>query len=244
MARKSVVASGNNAAGENRIKTLIEGGSESPEQIDVSSLNIKPLNEEGLSLAIEGTSPLMMLRFSEKAKHKMIEAHKAGSQGRSKVKSREARSFEDDFKGASYMLHDGSGYGIPAISFRHALISCCRLVDFKMTVARQTIIVDADGFDKFDGQPLVRIIAPEEPEMTIMPVRNASGVMDLRARPMWRTWGCELRVRYDADRFTKSDIVNLLCRAGAQNGIGEGRLNSKNGPGMGYGAFRISNIPG
>lgn len=246
MARKSKAAP---AQGElvadqavNRIKGLLGGnGKTKSETVSASALNIKPLREKVLEVAIEGTAPLMMLRFSEKAKQKIMETQRAGSQGKSK-RSRDARNFEDDFKGASYHLHDNSGYGIPAISFRHALIECCRLVDFKMTLAKQVLFVEPDGWDKYDGQPLVRIISPKEPEMTVMPVRNASGVMDLRARPMWRKWGAELRIRFDSDRFTVDDVVNLLVRAGAQNGIGEGRANSKNGPGMGYGAFRVANL--
>ena len=64
--------------------------------------------------------------------------------------------------------------------------------------------------------------------------------MDLRARPMWRKWGVKLRMEYDADQFTASDVVNLIARAGIQVGIGPGRPFSKMSYGMGYGTFRIA----
>jgi hypothetical protein len=49
-----------------------------------------------------------------------------------------------------------------------------------------------------------------------------------------------LRFRYDADQFTASDVVNLIARAGMQVGICEGRPDSSNSTGMGWGTFEIS----
>jgi hypothetical protein len=71
-------------------------------------------------------------------------------------------------------------------------------------------------------------------------VRNKSGVADLRVRPMWREWHVRLTVRYDADQFTESDVVNLFHRAGLQVGIGEGRPFSKESNGLGYGTFTLA----
>jgi hypothetical protein len=52
-------------------------------------------------------------------------------------------------------------------------------------------------------------------------------------------WTTTLRVTFDADLFTLTDITNLLMRAGMQVGVGEGRPSSKNGIGMGWGTFSI-----
>jgi hypothetical protein len=57
---------------------------------------------------------------------------------------------------------------------------------------------------------------------------------------MYNPWSAKIKIRYDADQFTIADVTNLLARAGIQNGIGEGRPNSKNGPGMGWGTFEIT----
>jgi hypothetical protein len=54
-----------------------------------------------------------------------------------------------------------------------------------MTLAKLSLFIEADGLDVIDGTPLVRIIAGE-PERTDMHVRNATGVVDIRTRPMWR----------------------------------------------------------
>ena len=57
---------------------------------------------------------------------------------------------------------------------------------------------------------------------------------------MWAAgWEATVRVKFDADLLTISDIANLLMRAGLQNGIHEGRPASKMSVGMGWGTFEV-----
>ena len=49
----------------------------------------------------------------------------------------------------------------------------------------------------------------------------------------------KLRLKWDGDQFTPTDVVNLLSRAGQQVGIQEGRPDSKNSAGMGWGTFEV-----
>jgi hypothetical protein len=118
------------------------------------------------------------------------------------------------------------------------MIDACRLVGFKMTHAKLSIFVIAQGYDRVDGTPLVRIIGGE-PGRIETPVRLVNGSMDIRVRPCWTEWGAELNLRWDADQFSVSDVTNLLMRAGQQVGVGEGRPYSKNSNGMGWGTFRV-----
>ncbi len=127
---------------------------------------------------------------------------------------------------------------MPAAALRNACIDVCRMVGFKMTHARMSVFVEADGFDRVDGQPLVKLIAGP-PERTEMATRNATGVADIRIRPMWREWRLNVVIRFDADQFTASDVANLISRAGEQVGLGEGRPFSKSSNGLGFGTFRI-----
>ena len=191
------------------------------------------------SFALIGTSPLCINRFSAKALEQMIEKQKAGSTANSK-KVREAKDFEAAFQEARHVSPEGWD-GIHAGAFRNAMIDACRLVGFAMTKAKMSVFVQADGYDRIDGTPLVRIHAGE-PEISTTPVRNASGVMDIRTRPMWREWRIVLRVIFDADQFTVSDVSNLVARVGAQVGIGEGRAFSKESAGMGWGHFRVEPV--
>lgn len=188
---------------------------------------------ETLQFHLVGTAPYMQARFSEKARN-MMRAKMAEGSVAKKGKKREARDFQSDYEQAMHRTAEGWA-GIPASAFRAAAISACRLVGFKMTMAKLSLFIEADGFDALDGTPLVRIHG--EPEVSEMLVRNATGVADIRVRPLWRKWTCDLRIRYDRDQFTRTDVANLLLRVGTQVGIGEGRPDSKASNGLGFGLF-------
>lgn len=106
-----------------------------------------------------------------------------------------------------------------------------------MTQAKLAVFIVADGVDAVDGLPLVKINGT--PRQHTMYVRNETGVCDIRVRPMWSEWSIDLNVRYDADLFSSQDISNLLMRAGMQVGIGEGRPDSRESAGLGWGIFKI-----
>ena len=108
-----------------------------------------------------------------------------------------------------------------------------------MTRAKLSIFCEADGHDADDGTPLVKI-TKGKPRYHESLVRNASGVCDIRPRPMWAPgWQAKVRIRFDADQFEVDDMANLLMRAGQQVGIGEGRPDSKKSCGMGWGLFEV-----
>jgi hypothetical protein len=199
-------------------------------------VTIKPLNFERVALTLQGTAPYMQARFSAKSMQAMMAKHEQGSTAKKGAK-KEARDFDADFRGAMHLSEEG-WHGVPAAALRNACIDVCRMAGFKMTHAKMSIFVEADGRDEVDGAPLVKLIA-KKPERVDMATRNATGVADIRVRPMWRDWKIDVVLRYDADQFTKSDVVNLISRAGEQVGIGEGRPYSKSSNGLGYGTFKV-----
>jgi hypothetical protein len=205
----------------------------------------KPLIDVGVTIAapkfrtiafeIIGLAPYVQLRFSEKARNDM-RANMVDGQRAKRGKNKGARDFSIEFPAAMYKTTQG-WYGIPAPAFRNAMISACRLVNFTMTRAKLSVFIEADGYDALDGTPLVKIIGEPEPYESI--VRNATGVPDIRVRAMWKKWSAIIRIRYDADQFNGMDVTNLLARVGLQVGIGEGRPDSKNSAGLGFGIFSI-----
>jgi hypothetical protein len=203
-------------------------------------ITIKAPRIRTVRLHLAGTAPYVQARFSQKAMAMMAEKMVAGSTARGK-KAREPRDFDNDFEQAKHISTEG-WCGIPAGAFRAAAISACRLVGFKMTLAKLSIFILADGIDAVDGVPLVKIEGTPEPMR--MHTRNATGVADLRVRPMWREWGCKLNVRYDAEQFVPDDVVNLFSRVGMQVGIGEGRPDSRASAGLGWGTFEITEVHG
>lgn len=207
------------------------------EDTKTEAIHIAPPNIKTGEVWIKGTAPLVIHKFSEKAKNMIRDKQAAGSVANTK-KKREAKNFDEVFEGARHKSFEGWD-GIPAPAFRNASISACRLVGFKMTMAKLSIFIEADGFDATEGTPLVKIYGGEPRKLESM-VRLATGVCDISVRPQWLEWGVRLRIRYDADQFTASDVVNLIARVGMQVGICEGRPDSTNSAGMGWGTFEIS----
>lgn len=206
-------------------------------ETQTETVQIKAPNFAVAKFKIRGLAPLVINAFPQKAREIMRAKHEAGSTAKGK-KAREARDFTADFNGARHISREGWD-GFAASSIRNACISACRLVNFKMTLAKLSVFVVADGYDRVDGVPLVKI-TKGEPEQAIHPTRNATGVVDLRSRAMWREgWEADVSIRFDADQFTMKDVANLLARVGAQVGIGEGRPDSKASAGMGWGTFEL-----
>ena len=201
------------------------------------TLTISRLNQQMMEISVVGTAPYMQLRFPIKGIQKLKETHMLGSAAR-KGQKRDPRDFDADYEGAFYVSEEG-WHGVPTTQIRAACIRACALVNFKMTIAKMCINILPDGYDKFDGTPLIRLQEITPPIRTEWPVPNANGKIDIRVRPQWRQWGLTFTVQFDADQFTSQDILNLINRAGQQVGIGEGRPFSKNSAGIGMGTFAL-----
>lgn len=215
-------------------KTAVPKEQKNEEQRAV--VQIKPPKFQIGVFRIHSASPLVINKFPQKALEEMENRQRAGSQAK-KGTQRVAKDFDGLYEGAKHVSRQG-WCGIPASAFRNAMISACRLVNFKMTLSKLSIFVEADGFDKDEGTPLIRILHGE-PRPVKMAVRNATGVCDIRIRPMWDEWNAVVRIRFDADIFSLTDVTNLLMRVGEQVGLCEGRPDSKQSAGMGWGLFKI-----
>jgi len=185
---------------------------------------------------IVGTAPLVVHRFSAKTKIQMKQKMETGKAASSK-KDRTAKDTDELFEESKYVSAEGWD-GFNATAIRKAMISACRLVNFKMTLAKLSIFVVADGWDKLEPQiPLIRIngTAIKQEDMA----RVETGQPYVCVRAAYHNWSAKVRINYDADQFTVDDISNLLMRVGMQVGIGEGRPDSKDSAGMGWGLFQI-----
>lgn len=201
------------------------------------SVSISAPNFQTAEFTIIGIAPLVINKFSQKVKEEMHKKHEGGSTTKKGVK-REAKNFQENYEQAKHVSNEG-WCGLPASAFRAAMISACRLVGFKMTLAKLAIFIEADGFDRDENTPLIRI-TKGEPEYFETATRNETGVPDLRARPLWKPgWEAVVRVRFDADVFTLTDVSNLMSRVGLQVGLCEGRPDSKKSTGMGWGLFKL-----
>lgn len=202
-----------------------------------TEVQISAPNFQWAVFKIRGIAPYVQNKFSQKAREQMREKQEKGSTGK-KGQNKEAKNFQEAYELATHRAADG-WCGIPAPAVRAAMISACRTVGFKMTLAKLSVFVEADGFDADDQTPLIRI-TKGEPEYFESLVRLATGVADIRPRPMWQPgWEAVVRIRFDGDQFTLTDVTNLLMRVGLQVGVGEGRPDSKMSTGMGWGMFEV-----
>jgi hypothetical protein len=198
---------------------------------------IPPPNFKTAAFKVVGLSAYVQHKFGAKARAEMLQAQMSTAKKGSSAKK--PRDPAEDYQQAQHLTAKGEN-GIPAPAFRNAMISACRVAGFVMAKAKLAVFIEADGFDVDDQTPMV-FFTKGKPHVHEGSVRLASGVASLAFRPMWDPgWELNLRVRWDADQFTLTDVSNLLHRAGLQVGVGEGRPDSKKSNGMGWGTFSIS----
>lgn len=186
---------------------------------------------------VTGVAPLVIHRFSAKTKAEMKLKMETGKAASSK-KNRVPKDTDDTYQESRYISSDGWD-GLHAGAVRNAMISACRLVGFKMTLAKLSIFAIPDGWDKQEPQiPLIRIYG--EPTKQEDMARVSTGEPYVTVRAAYHKWSMKVKIRWDADQFTSDDIFNLLYRVGAQVGVGEGRPDSKRSAGMGWGLFEVA----
>ena len=117
---------------------------------DAAEIQIDRIAAETIRVPILGTTPLIVHRFSEKAKRKMLN----DMQGRKSPK--EPKNPEAEFEAAFYRLEDGTP-GFPAVAFKDATCKGARFYgkDVTMTGLRQFLFFRGEVGD--DGRALVRI---------------------------------------------------------------------------------------
>jgi len=205
--------------------------------METKTVTIKAPNFQVAEFEIKGIAPLVINRFKLKTKLEMIQKMESGKTASSR-KNREPRLTEDLYQESRYISPDGWD-GFHAGAIRGAMISVCRLVGFKMTLAKMSIFVIQDGWDAKEPQiPLVRIIGNPIKQEDIG--RTSTGVPHTPIRAAFHNWSANVKIRWDADQFTIDDVFNLLTRVGLQAGICEGRPDSPMSAGMGWGLFEVS----
>lgn len=200
------------------------------------AVTVKPPNFRRAVFKITGLTPLVIHRFSAKIRREMLQKQMEGKSASSK-KKREPQNVEESYRQARYISPKGWD-GFHAGSIRNAMISACRLVNFKMTLAKLSVFVEEDGWDAEEPHiPIIRIYGEPEKLETICRVETGQPYVSIRAKYM--PWHANVKIRWDADQFSLEDVTNLLTRVGLQVGICEGRPDSRNSPGQGWGLFEV-----
>ena len=195
-----------------------------------SAVQLTRVHREIAVVEIQGTSPLIVHRWSEKAKAMML-----GAQQGKKV----AKTIKDpnqDFEDSRYKFNDGSGDGLPVAAFKRATVSGGGRMfgkSVKMTELRQTLFFVPDGYGT-DGSQLVRLDS-KPPTMREDMVRVGMGTADIRYRATYEEWAATLRIQFVPSLIDLGSIVALID-AGGSNGVGEWRPE-KNGS---FGTYEVT----
>jgi hypothetical protein len=197
-------------------KSIREPAAAPAERIVIPEIEIGRLN-----VRLIGDSPLIMHKWSAKAKKEMLD-----KQMKRPKQAKEAKDPEADVLGCIY--RDGEGHvAFPSIAFKSAVVDACRFTDgMKMTVLRGAFHVDGE---------FVRIESAEQIPREDM-VRVGMGVADIRFRPEFREWKATVRLTYNSRAISAAEIINLFNLAGFGVGIGEWRPE-KNGQ---FGRFHVA----
>ena len=179
-------------------------------------ISLKRLVRSSVTVKIEGVTPLLMHKWSDRNKQKIIDKQMGVS--REKV----ARDPEQEYLDTIYRLTDGS-VGFPAIAFKLATVSAARLYDnVTMTSLKPTIYVVAD--DKKTG--LIRLDSSITSEPTIredtVRLNGPNGSGDLRYRAEFLNWGATLTVQFYPNLITAESLVALI-EGGGIYGVGDWR---------------------
>jgi hypothetical protein len=180
-----------------------------------ASVVIPKVAASTLRIPIRGTSPLIVHKFSQKAKQTMLD----NMQGRKQPK--EPRDPDADYR-ASLYLHDDETPGLPVLAFKASTVSAARLFDksVTMTMLRQCLFFTAEWSEKEQVQ-LVRING--EHQMREDVVRVGNGGTDLRYRAMFPTWTTHVDVTYVKSMLSRESVLSLIDAAGMGVGVGEWR---------------------
>ena len=187
-------------------------------------VNLKPINVRTMRVTIEGTSPLIMHKWSDKAMRQMREKGLG-----KKTKERDARNPEIESKSATYYTSDKK-YGVPLLALKSAIIMAAHKdIGIEKTLVRKGLFIKSPDAD------LILPMKCSAPKIREDCVRVGMGAADLRYRPQFDEWSVELNMEYDADLLQPTDIVNLIDRAGFGVGICEWRPEK----GGEFGRFRV-----
>lgn len=192
-----------------------------------ATIQLDTIAAETIEVPIIGTAPLVVHRFSEKAKRQMLDA----TQGRKTPK--EPKNPEAEYEAAFYrMKGTDAGYGFPAVAFKKATVGAARFYgkDVSMAALKQCLFFR--GEPGADGQGLFRVDGEPRMREDVVTVGRGS---DLRYRPEFPEWSTTLNVTYVLSSLTRTSVLSLIDAGGMGVGVGEWRPER----GGDFGTFRI-----
>ena len=226
-----------------------------------TTIQIRPLQIERIKIRIVGDTPFITHAWSEKAKKMMLDAQTGA---KSKTKKRPLKRPFDEFAQGLYWLtpkpekevvdantgekimvieeeeffkaiDEGARFGFPANSFKKSAIAAAYRMGW---IPNQTAMKAAFFLNAEDNGELVEIKG-STPVIREDMVKVGMGTADIRYRPEFPNWYCDMILEYNASGdFSLEDILTCLRAGGYGIGIGEWRPD-RNGS---FGRYHIETV--
>lgn len=191
------------------------------------SISLKPIQKLVVEMRITGVTPLISHKWSEDQLAAIRKKHDG-----TKTKNRSVRNREKEGEDAAYRTQDGR-YAIPAVALKKALIAASHKdLGIEKTLVKKALFLRVT--DPYGNIPL----DCDQPEIREDVVRVGQGSTDLRYRPMFHRWACNITWEVDGELLTEGDLCTLVNRAGFGVGIGDWRPEK----GGEYGRFEIDSM--
>lgn len=201
-----------------------------PLELPSEPIHLAPLHRDTLYVPIVGRTPLILQRFSEKARKAILDKN----MGKAKTKQAPKDPIAE-YNAARYITEKGRD-GIPAVAFKAAIADAYIHFDgIQKKQIKLAVFVHPDDY-AVTGEPVVLIDG--EPAMREDYVRFGMSSTDLRFRPEYKTWRATLRVEYLPTLLTRDSLIHLVDAAG-YGGVGEWRPSApKSATGI-FGQFQV-----
>ena len=205
---------------------------------NIEVIEVKPLEIRTVMIRVRGTSPLIMHKWSEKAKQIIIDTQTKAT----KVKTRPKKIPVADFISSAYWItpeptgetdeecetafnravDEGARWGFPVTAIKQATIMAASRndIDIKTTTLRGCFFI------KGEGPQMLAEVKGCVPHMRedMVRVGGISKAADIRHRAQFDDWYMDLEISYNVNGpITIEQIVNLINLGGFTCGIGEWR---------------------
>lgn len=216
---------------------------------NVETIELKPVDAKTITVRVRGTAPLIMHKWSEKAKRQILE--KQMKKASAKEKSHEAKDPFADFCATAYWMSgepteytperfdeaiaNGATFGFPATAFKQAAIAAA----YRAGVVANMAGLRAAFFIKGYGENQLVQIKGDAPHIREDMVKVGLGVADVRHRAQFDYWYADLEITYNANgAYSVEQLLNILELGGFSNGVGEWRPERDGN----YGTFHVENV--
>jgi hypothetical protein len=203
-------------------------------KVEIKGISIRDVafKKSEVNIDIEGTSPLITHRFSDRIKAEML-----ATQMKKPKPKREKRDPDKEYKESLYPLENNEGrYGFPVMGIKNAMVRAGKKgLDIPMTDLRVAFQVkpregeESTQLLEIDGEPRKR--------EDIIKLQGKSA--DLRYRAEFPKWRMTIHMVFNPSIISAEQLTYLLHLAGWSVGIGDWRPEKSGN----FGTFKVKDMP-